>query len=185
MEKTSADADANSTIRSHFELAADGLEPALRWAAGSPAEHAEWRRAFSGRLQRLVGKRPRRVPLEVRWDEVADLGTVVRRKVYVRSEAHYWVPAYYFVPKQVREKTPAILCLHGHSGILPYIREGDDAQRRSAGRGTWTTPSTWPSTATSRWRRCSAAGTRPRCPRTRPRAPTVATASPWTPSCSA
>ncbi len=35
--------------------------------------------------------------MEVRWDEVADLGTVVRRKIYVRSEPHYRVPAYYFV----------------------------------------------------------------------------------------
>ena len=134
MGKT-VDADANSTIERHFKLAADRVEPALRWAAGSPAEHAGWRRAFSRRLKRLVGEQPERVPLEVRWDEVADLGTVVRRKIYVRSEDNYWVPAYYFVPKQVRDRTPAILCLHGHSGILPYIREGDAAQRRKCREG--------------------------------------------------
>ena len=132
MTSSSEDSDANSTIGRHFELAAAGVEPALRWAAGSPAEHADWSRTFSGRLKRLVGTLPPRVPLEVRWDEVVDLGTVVRRKIYVRSEAHYWVPAYYFVPKQVRDKTPAILCLHGHSGIVPYIREGDAAQRRKS-----------------------------------------------------
>ena len=132
MTSSSEDSDANSTIRRHFELAAAGVEPALRWAAGSPAEHADWSRTFSGRLKRLVGTLPPRVPLEVRWDEVVDLGTVVRRKIYVRSEAHYWVPAYYFVPKHVRDKTPAILCLHGHSGIVPYIREGDAAQRRKS-----------------------------------------------------
>jgi dienelactone hydrolase len=27
---------------------------------------------------------------------------------------------------------PAIVCLHGHSGVLPYIREGDEQQRAKA-----------------------------------------------------
>ena len=175
------DADANSSISRHFEQVADAVEPALRWAACSSAEHADWSRTFAGRLKRLVGTLPPQVPLEVRWDEVVDLGTVVRRKIYVRSEAHYWVPAYYFVPKDVPGQDagdPLPARPQRHRSLHPRGRRGPAPPR--AGSWTWTTPSIWPSTDTSRWRRCSAAGTRPHCRRTRPRAPTVATASPWT-----
>ena len=125
-----------SQTASHFAQAADATGPALRWAAGSAAEHAVWRQRFARRLRALLGRLPprlpRRVPPAVRWGEEVDLGTVTRRKLYVRSEEHYWVPAYYFVPKGAGPGTPAIVCLHGHSGILPYIREGDAAQRRKS-----------------------------------------------------
>ena len=125
-----------SQTASHFAQAADATGPALRWAAGSAAEHAVWRQRFARRLRALLGRLPprlpRRGPPAVRWGEEVDLGTVTRRKLYVRSEEHYWVPAYYFVPKGAGPGTPAIVCLHGHSGILPYIREGDAAQRRKS-----------------------------------------------------
>lgn len=122
----------NNMTGNQFAQVAGAVQPALRWVAESPAEHAVWRRKFARRLKALVGELPESVPFEVRWDEVVDLGTVMRHKIYVRSESLYWVPAYYFVPKLVAAKTPAIICLHGHSGIVPYIREGDDAQRRKS-----------------------------------------------------
>ena len=121
-----------SQTASHFAQAADATEPALRWAAASADEHAAWRQRFARKLRALVGRLPRRMPPSVRWGEEVDLGNVTRRKLYVRSEEHYWVPAYYFVPKGAGPGTPAIICLHGHSGILPYIREGDAAQRRKS-----------------------------------------------------
>ena len=124
--------DVNSTILKHFTKAADSVDPVHRWTANSKADHAVWRRKFSRKLKDLLGKRPDRIPLEIRWKERVDLGTVTRQKVYVRSEENYWVPAYYFVPKTATSKTPAVVCLHGHSGILPYIREGDDAQRKKS-----------------------------------------------------
>ncbi len=129
---TSAKASINSVSGIPFAQIADDTEPALRWAAESPAEHVAWRKKFARRLRALVGKVPQRVPLKTKWDEVVDLGTVIRHKIYVRSESNYWVPAYYFLPKSAGEKTPAIICLHGHSGIVPYIREGDEAQRQKS-----------------------------------------------------
>lgn len=42
------------------------------------------------------------------------------------------MPAYYFVPKHRFGPVPAIVCLHGHSGIYPYIREGDEHQREKS-----------------------------------------------------
>ena len=34
------------------------------------------------------------------------------------------------MPKDLKGKTPAVICLHGHSGIYPYIREGNEAERK-------------------------------------------------------
>lgn len=126
-QNSELDAELNSVTSVQFAQAADAVVPALRWSANSQVEHSAWRKTFARRLKALVGKLPKRVPLEVRWDEVLDLGTVMRHKIYVRSETHYWVPAYYFIPKSAVAETPAIICLHGHSGIVPYIREGDAA----------------------------------------------------------
>jgi len=93
------------------------------------AEHAAWRRECRANLVKLVGRMPERVPLEVQWDERVEADRYTRHKVYVRSEEHYWVPAYYFVPKGLSSSVPALVCLHGHSGILPYIREGNAEER--------------------------------------------------------
>lgn len=115
----------NSKISKYFSGISDTLDPLYKWTAKSILEHRIWRGKFSRKLNFLVGKRPDQVPLDIIWKEPIGLGTVTRQKIYVRSEKDYWVPAYYFFPKVVTSKTPALVCLHGHSGILPYIREGN------------------------------------------------------------
>ena len=59
----------NSTILKHFTKAADSVDPFHRWTANSKADHAVWRRRFSRKLKDLLGKRPDRIPLEIRWKE--------------------------------------------------------------------------------------------------------------------
>ena len=120
----------NSLVLDYFERIAEGVSPQLAWNAANPEEHAAWRTQFDAKLRELVGRMPEPVPLEVHWDEQTETDAFTRHKLYVRSEEHYWVPAYYFVPKHLTGKTPAIICLHGHSGILPYIREGTDAEKK-------------------------------------------------------
>ena len=67
----------------------------------------------------------------MRWDEsdVFETDSFLRRKVYVRTEQDYWAPAYYYTSKTAQGKRPTIVCFHGHSGILPYIREGSDDEK--------------------------------------------------------
>ena len=120
----------NSTVLRNFQNAANRQKPQLEWKARTRRDHGVWRRKFRTRLRSLVGRMPERVPLQVRETERTDLGTVIRKKIYVRSEADYWIPAYYFVPKLNSGPSPALICLHGPSGSFPYIREGDAAQRK-------------------------------------------------------
>lgn len=126
--------ERNSLVFEYFARAADAVKPQLAWSAITPAEHAAWREAFDARLRQLVGRMPERVPLEIHWDDAETLETerFVRRKLYIRTEADYWAPGYYYMPKRRAGKTPAIICLHGHSGILPYIGEGTEAEREKS-----------------------------------------------------
>ncbi len=120
--------ERNSGIFEHFMVVIDDVSPRLRWAAGTVTEHTAWRSEFRAKLAELVGRMPEPVELEVQWEERAEADLYTRHKVYVRSEEHYWIPAYYFVPKGLSSSVPALVCLHGHGGVLPYIREGNAEQ---------------------------------------------------------
>ncbi len=125
--------ERNSLIYDYFQQAADATSPALPWNASSSAEHDAWRGAFEPEFLRLLGRNPESVPLNVEWtDEKMETAHFTRQKIYVQSEANYWVPVYYFVPKNSTGKRPAMICLHGHSGILPYIDEGSDKEREKS-----------------------------------------------------
>ncbi len=122
--------ERNSLVYDYFQHAADATPPALAWNATSPAEHDAWRRAFEPKFLELLGRNPESVPLDVDWTaEKMETERYTRQKIYVRSEADYWVPVYYYFPRNITAKCPAMVCLHGHSGILPYIGEGTEKER--------------------------------------------------------
>ena len=125
-------AERNSNVARYFAKRLETLEPQLTWNASTPEEHARWRERFDAKLRELLGPMPRRVPPQVHWDtdDVLETDLFTRRKVYIQSEKHYWAPAYYFTPRERAGKTPAIVCLHGHSGIYPYIREGTAKEKK-------------------------------------------------------
>ncbi|WP_417732446.1 alpha/beta hydrolase family protein [Rosistilla oblonga] len=115
-------------IAGSFAQLADSAEPTMRWHAETVAEHQQWQQGLQEVVVDLLGKMPERVPLEVKWAEEKKFETFTRHKIYVRTEANYWAPVYYFVPHQRAAPLPAIVCLHGHSGIVPYIGEADSAE---------------------------------------------------------
>ncbi len=118
----------NAKVMPAFQALADATEQRLAWDASTPQEHEAWREAFRAKVLASLGRMPERVPLKVHWHARREFPKLVRHTIYVRTTARYWSPAYYFVPKDLKGKTPAIVCLHGHSGIYPYIREGTDKQ---------------------------------------------------------
>lgn len=119
----------HSDLMRPFMTQKETLVPKLGWQATSVAEHQAWRQRFSSRLRQLLGHEPAKVPLQVDWVETSETDAFTRHKVYIRSEEQYWVPAYLFVPKGLAAPAPAIVCLHGHTGVYPYIREGHEASR--------------------------------------------------------
>jgi len=124
------EAEVNSKVFDYLAEEVADLTPKLAWQAETPAEHEAWREPFKAKLLELLGPNPEPVPLDVKWTETFETEAFTRHKIYVHSEKAYWIPAYYFVPKNVQGKRPAIVCFHGHSGINPYIREGTDAEKK-------------------------------------------------------
>jgi len=124
--------DRNSQFFPPIAKLTDANPPKLAWNASTLKEHRAWRRKFRPKLKELLGHMPQSAPLKVDWDQKVEKKRFTRHKVYIQSEQDYWIPAYYFVPKALKQKAPAIVCLHGHSGIVPYIREGNRAQRTMA-----------------------------------------------------
>ena len=122
--------EMNSKILTYLDRQAEAIEPAMAWNATNQAEHDAWRPEFRKQLVDLLGQWPEQVEPDVRWDkeDVEETEAFIRRKVYVRTEKDYWAPAYYYTPKNISGKRPAIMCFHGHSGILPYTRQGTDEQ---------------------------------------------------------
>ena len=117
-------------IAGSFADLAESFSPSMQWSAASAAEHAAWRNRFSAKLIQLLGRMPERVPLEVKWTERQNFDTFTRHKIYIKTEKAYWAPVYFFVPRERKRSVPAIVCLHGHSGIYPYIREGKTDRER-------------------------------------------------------
>ena len=118
----------NNDLVQHFAMQQPTLIQKLAWQATTLDEDRAWRSKFRQRLRRLVGRMPSQVPLQIEYTDEMETEAFIRRKIYIQSETHYWVPAYLFLPKPLPKSAPALVCLHGHSGIYPYIREGNEAE---------------------------------------------------------
>ncbi len=133
-DEPAKEASIQHRIDANFAQLAGANRPSLLWNAATVAEHEAWRVQFGKTMKQLLGRMPQHVPLEVKWVSEKKFDNFTRHKIYVRSEEAYWVPVFYFVPHKRAEKTPAIVCLHGHSGINPYIGEGktESARKKTA-----------------------------------------------------
>lgn len=99
----------------------------LVWRDGDGREHPvtnvpEWERRRAHiltNMQQVMGPMPpesRRVPLDVQILETETLPTLVRKKISYAPAKDYRVPAYLLVPRDLKGRAPAMLCLHGTGG---------------------------------------------------------------------
>jgi dienelactone hydrolase len=71
-------------------------------------------------MQLVMGPLPdasRKVPPEMKIEEETDLGKIIRKKITFAVEKGDRLPAYLLIPKERKEKAPAMLCLHQTTGI--------------------------------------------------------------------
>lgn len=83
----------------------------------NPPNRAEWQRARAATLaamQRVMGELPPHIKLPVESEilEREDLPALTRIKLRFLSEPGDFVPAYLLVPKRLKRRAPAMLCLH-------------------------------------------------------------------------
>ncbi len=71
-------------------------------------------------MERAMGKLPgphRRIPLQMQVESEEDAGTYKRLKITFNAEPGDRVPAFLLIPKELKQKTPAVLCLHPTSPL--------------------------------------------------------------------
>ncbi len=82
----------------------------------TPADWQKRRKHVLAGMQQVMGPLPGkefRVPLEVKVEEEARVGELVRRKISYRTSPRQRVAAYLFIPPlKSGKKAPAMLCLH-------------------------------------------------------------------------
>ncbi len=90
-------------------------KPKLSFDGASYEDFVGWRVKFKERLLELLGRWPKKVPLNPEVVESVDLGDYVREKVIYDVDEYSSVSAYVLVPKDVGSgRRPGILAAHGH-----------------------------------------------------------------------
>ncbi len=99
----------------------------LHWLDAEGKSHpvkdqSDWqkrREHILANMQLVMGQLPARdncVPLDVQVVQTDELPGVIRRKITYAAAKGYRVPAYLLVPREVKGRTAAMLCLHGTGG---------------------------------------------------------------------
>lgn len=110
-------------VETSFRGLANSISPTFAWNATSLKEHRAWQTTFQKQMLEVLGRMPERVPLDVKWVEEERFDQFTRHKIYIRTEKRFWCPVYYFVPHKIKKRRAAIVCLHGHDGVVPYLGE--------------------------------------------------------------
>ena len=114
----------DNNVTASFRGLADATPLQMAWEANTVEEHEVWRKTFRAKMHEVLGRFPDRVPLKVKWTEKKEFDKYTRHKLYIQTEKTYWCPVFFFIPKGVTQPRPAIVCLHGHDGVYPYL--GDE-----------------------------------------------------------
>lgn len=79
----------------------------------------------------MIGKLPEKAKLAPVVLEETDMGKYIRKKIEYSAEANERIRAYLGIPKNIKEKAPAVFCYHQHAGNFslgksePFGIEGD------------------------------------------------------------
>ena len=112
---------SDNNVTASFRGLADATPLQMAWEASTVEEHNAWRKTFQAKMHEVLGRFPEQVPLKVKWTEKKEFDKYTRHKLYIQTEQTYWCPMFYFVPKGLEQPHPAIVCLHGHDGVYPYL----------------------------------------------------------------
>lgn len=103
----------------------------------SPAEWEKRRAHILANMELVMGPMPadsNRVPLDTQILEESDQPQYVRKKISFATESWDRVPAYLLIPKGLKDRAPAMLCLHPTSnfGKGQVVGLGDNENRNYA-----------------------------------------------------
>jgi dienelactone hydrolase len=70
-----------------------------------------------------LGSRPGQVQPNAELLDRRDMSAYIREKIVFSTTPHFRVPAYVFIPKNLKKRAPAIVDLHSHGGMFLFGKE--------------------------------------------------------------
>ncbi len=112
------------------------VEPSMRFTGRDGKAFGDWQKEFYAKYVECLGPMPKgTVPLAPREIEVFETAEYVRKKIIYSADEHSDIPAYLFMPKDLKKPGPAIICPHGHGrgkADAAGIGEGDREKKHLA-----------------------------------------------------
>ena len=118
-------------------LDAAATAKSMPFTAKTPAEARAWQKRARGKVVECLGflDTPK-VAAKPREIERVDRGSYLRHKIVIRTSNNSELPLYLLVPKRLKQRTPAVLALHGHGyGVKDIVGLWEDGSERPAPDG--------------------------------------------------
>lgn len=87
------------------------------------ASFAAYRDRARAAVLDALGSRPGQVQPNAEILDRRDMGAYIREKIVFSTTPHFRVPAYVFIPKNLKGRAPAIVDLHSHGGMFLFGKE--------------------------------------------------------------
>lgn len=108
--------DFNTSMGEYLLRKYRKVERPFSFRGSTKEEFLEWRERLKAKLLELLGEFPSPVPLESISLGKVEEENYIREKLLIRTEEDMVVPAYLFIPNDLKkgERRPALICQHGH-----------------------------------------------------------------------
>jgi len=120
VERSGADLGTNFAAVAQI---ADACQASILPPQGKFAFDDAFRAAARGKVQEALSYQPPRADLNPETVERVDCGDFIRERVLISTTPWFRVAGYVLVPKNLRQKAPAIVDLHSHGGMFLFGKE--------------------------------------------------------------
>lgn len=119
---TPSAADSGSVFSLIEQIAGNQLYP-LSFLNKDFTSFAAYRDRARAAVLDALGPRPGQVQPNAEILDRRDMGAYIREKIVFSTTPHFRVPAYIFIPKNLKGRAPAIVDLHSHGGMFLFGKE--------------------------------------------------------------
>ncbi len=112
--------DSPQITDNFIEKWAKSIKPELEFNCNTKEEFYDWKKKLINKIKELLGEFPKTTDLKPEKLSEEEKEKYIREKWIIQTEKDCFMPLYILIPKENKEKYPAILCCHGHG---PYGKD--------------------------------------------------------------
>ena len=106
--------DANFITDNFIKKLYERTKPSLAFRAKTKDEFLSWQKELKRKVKELLGELPAPADLKPELFSREEKEKYIREKWVIQTEKDCYMPLYLLTPKEISQKSPAILCCHGH-----------------------------------------------------------------------